>query len=353
MSASSSSSGGVTVEEFGRDSEGRVVRSFTLRGCGGRLEISVVEYGATLISVKHGGDEITLCPRKSLEELRRNACFFGATIGRVCNRIAGGEFKLGGKTYSLPANNGPNCLHGGSKGFDKKFWRGFDATVEKGCPAARFELMSPDGDMGFPGTVTASVTFALLSGEQEECSMQIEYRATTTATTPLALTNHAYWNLASNFSAQGVLGHRLKLAPELDAYLPVDKVQIPKGKPQEVNGTPFDFSDSRVIGERIDATNGGYDHCYVVRNAPLQEKRMRMLARVHDPSSGRVMVVRSDQPGLQLYTGNFIPEPQKQAALCLETQAWPDAANQRPEQVLLKPGDEWHSLTEHSFSFAQ
>jgi aldose 1-epimerase len=362
---------GVVKSVWGALADGRAVHAFTLTR--GALTATLVEYGATLVSLlapdgSGRAEEITLCHR-TLAALREGKpqCYYGATIGRVGNRIADGVFSVDGVDYRVPVNNGPNSLHGGDLGFDKRLWSGAevagDGSGSSATPAVKFSYVSPDGEMGYPGEVRVAVTFSLL-----DKGLRIQYEATTSKTTPVALTNHTYWNLSGNFRSPTILGHRLH-APNLAFYLPVNDVQIPVGGPAPVEGTPFDFTEWRVVGERLKACGGdagyeGYDHCYVVPQAKGNcgssgdgggdggDGGLAVVADVHDPSSGRTMRVMSDQPGCQLYTGNFIEgeSPHVQhAALCLETQAFPDAVHQQPEQVLLKPGEVLQTVTEHYF----
>ena len=372
--------GSVVKSVWGVLPDGRDVHAFTMTR--GALTATLVEYGATLVSflapdAAGRAEEITLCHR-TLEALREGEpqCYYGATIGRVGNRIAGGTFSVDGVDYSVPVNNGPNSLHGGSVGFDKRLWTGEQIVVaaaqnsgvtddggSTSTPAVKFSYVSPHGEMGYPGEVRAAVTFSLL-----DRGLRISYEATTSKTTPIALTNHTYWNLSGNLKSPTILGHSIH-APNLTSYMPVNDVQIPAGGPAPVEGTPFDFKERHLVGERLKACGGnigyeGYDHCYVVPQAKSGGgvdreatdggggDALTLVAEVHDPKSGRTMRVMTDQPGCQLYTGNFIegePPHVQYAALCLETQAFPDAVHQQPEQVLLKPGEVLRTVTEHYF----
>lgn len=344
----------VVKSVWGNLPDGRAVHAFKLTR--GSFVATFVEYGATLVSFMapdgHGTtEEITLC-HKDIDSLREGQpqCYYGATIGRVGNRIANGKFSIDGTEYSVPLNNGPNSLHGGTLGFDKQLWTGEDVTeAQQGSPSVKFSYISSDGEMGYPGEVCASVTFSLF-----ERGLRIVYEATTTKTTPISLTNHTYWNLSGNFSSPTILDHRV-CAPNLTSYLPVNSVQIPTGEMASVDGTPFDFREWHSVGQRLKACGGaigyeGYDHCYIVPQNPTHG--LVAVALVHDPISKRSMQVFTDQPGCQLYTGNYIegvvPHVQY-AALCLETQAFPDAVNQHPDQVLLKPESQYRSVTEHHF----
>ena len=332
---------------FGKLPDGRTVHSFTL-SCGS-IKATVVEYGATLISLQTPDtsgttEEITLCHR-TLPDLQTGLpqCYYGATIGRVGNRIADGTFSIGETKYQCPTNNGPNCLHGGDVGFDKRLWSG---EIVQGQAAVTFNLESPDGDQGFPGEIRAAVTYSLTS----ENTLRLDYRATTNKPTALALTNHTYWNLSGN-CREKVLEHKFTMPAS--QYLPIDETSIPTGI-ASVENTPFDFRTTHTLGERIEDIGGdpgGYDHCYVNIDAP-QSDGLKEVAYVECISSGRTMHVSSDQPGVQLYTGNYLDGKGahvKHGGFCLETQAFPDAINQWPVQVLLQPGEEWTSTTVHTF----
>ena len=348
-----------TKKVFGTLSDGRVVNAFTLSS--GLVTATFVEYGATLISFlapdRNGNaQEITVC-HATLEELQHGLpqCYYGATVGRVGNRIKNGQFKLPNDTtsYALPTNNGPNCLHGGNVGFDKRLWTG---EILDNQNSVKFSLVSQDGDQGFPGQVAASITYSLTEGK----TLRLEYEATSTKPTPLALTNHTYWNLSGN-SSQNILEHKLTMPAT--TYLPVDATSIPVGT-ATVENTPFDFRATHTLGERIadiGGDPGGYDHCYVNVNVDASsesgssgEARTTVMdvATVECTASGRTMHVASDQPGVQLYTGNYMDGEgahSKHGGLCLETQAFPDAINQWPDQVVLLPNQTWTSTTVHTF----
>jgi aldose 1-epimerase len=313
------------------------------------LVLKLTDYGAIVVAVevpdKNGhNDNITL-GFPTLQGYIEHNPYFGATVGRYGNRIAGASFSLDGKTYTLAANNGPNSLHGGIKGFDKVVW---DAEVIESDAGSgvRFHRLSPDGEEGFPGNLNVEVVYLLT----EDNGLRMEYKATTDQATPVNLTNHAYWNLKGAGNGL-VLDHVLMIAA--DSYLPVDENLIPTGEFKPVEGTPMDFRDPTLIGSRIDQVGMGYDHCYVLRN---QSGELALAARVRDPESGRVMEVRTTQPGIQLYTANFLDGtpasggfPQH-SALCLETQHYPDSPNQ-PDfpSTILRPGEEYHQLTVHRF----
>ncbi len=262
----------------------------------------------------------------------------GASIGRYANRIAGARFELDGRTWDLVANNGPNQLHGGPDGFDRHVWDLLDASGDPDGATAVLRYASPDGDEGFPGAVTATATFEL-----EGDLLRIAYVASTDAPTVVNMTNHGYWNLDG---APTVDGHRLVLAA--DRYLPVDDAGIPTADLTTVDGTPFDLRSWTELGPAIAAHPPGYDHCFEVRGVA---GTMRDAALLHAPASGRWMAVRTDQPGVQLYTGNGLGPPfRPHGSVSLETQRYPDTPN-RPAlgSAVLRPGEEYAAVTELRF----
>lgn len=283
--------------------------------------------------------------------------YFGCCCGRVANRIKEGKFSLDGQEYTLAVNNGPNALHGGLKGWDKKNWKIEDCDVAESGPFVRFGLLSPDGEEGYPGEVKASVTYALHDGQ-----LLITYTATTTKPTVLNVTNHSYFNLSGDFSKQ-VLDHQLSINAE--RFTVVDSVAIPTGELRPVEGTPFDFRTLRRIGDKIDENEEqvkfgkGYDHNFVLTPAS-DGADLQLCAVVEEPTTGRCMTVKTTEPGVQLYTGNFLdPASGKgrggvplghRTGFCLETQHFPDSPN-RPEfpSVVLKPGETFHSSTSYEF----
>ena len=281
--------------------------------------------------------------------------YLGAVVGRYANRIAGGAFSLGGQRYTLARNNGPNALHGGPQGFHKKVWA---ARVVSGPDGDTLELscVSPDGEEGYPGTLTARVVYSLTA----DGGLRLDYSATTDAPTVVNLTNHAYFNLAGEGSGE-VLGHEMQL--EADAFTPVDDTLIPTGELRPVAGTPFDFRTPVAIGARIDdphpqlQAGGGYDHNFVVNR---DDSKPSLAARVVEPTSGRVMEVLTTEPGVQFYSANFLDGRitgkggaayERRCAVCLETQHFPNSPNQ-PEfpSTILRPGDEYRSTTIYRFS---
>jgi aldose 1-epimerase len=278
--------------------------------------------------------------------------YFGATVGRVANRVAGGKFSLGGKDYTLAVNNGPNSLHGGTKGFDKVVWAAKPIERPDG-PAVEFSYTSRDGEEGYPGTLAVVVTYTLT----DDNALKIEYKATTDKPTPVNLTNHSYFNLAGPASGT-ILGHELMLAA--DKYTPGDATMIPTGEIAPVTGTPLDFTAMTPIGARISqipGEPGGYDHNFVIK---ADGKSPALAARVHEPKTGRVMEVFTTEPGVQLYTSNFLDGTlkgkggvvyKKNQAFCLETQHYPDSVHHANfPSTILEPGKTYTQTTIYKFS---
>lgn len=337
---------------YGKLSDGREAKLFTCKNKNG-LRLALTDYGAIVVSVETPDRQgqlanITL-GFPSLEGYEQRHPYFGATVGRFCNRIAKGQFELDGKTYQLATNNGPNSLHGGVQGFDKFIWKSTPITNDHEV-GVKFERVSPAGEEGYPGNLSVTATYTLTNDDE----LKIEFTASTDAATPVNLTNHNYWNLSGAGSGE-ILEHELMLAA--DHYLAVDATLIPTGQLVPVAGTPLDFTKPTAIGARIQQVGGdptGYDHCYVVR--PPQGT-LRLAAQVTDPASGRHMEIHTTQPGIQFYTGNFLDGSasgggfQKHGAFCLETQHYPDSPNQADfPSTILRPGQKFHQLTVHKFS---
>lgn len=318
----------------------------TLRNGRGAV-LRIAGWGATLVSLELAGEGervgIVLGPadvERDLPSFRAAA----ATVGRVANRIAGSRFELNGVAYDLPANDGRHHLHGGPRGFAHVPWT-FDAERSRAGQSASFRLVSADGDQGYPGRLEVSVTYTL----DEEDGLAIDYVAATDRATPINLTNHAYFNLAGRGD---VLGHELWM--DADRYLPIDREIIPTGEIRSVNGTPFDFRVPRLIGARIadlEPEPGGYDHCLVLR---AERDPLAACIRLTHRPSGRTLEVVTDQPGVQLYTGNHLRDLASTGGVrfprfggvCLETQHFPDSVHHPSfPSTILSPGETFRSRT--------
>lgn len=310
----------------------------------GVLTVQLLTLGAAIRSVsapdgdgRSGGVHLGLPDVADYADHARNP-HLGASIGRYANRIAGARFSLDGTEHELVSNNGPNQLHGGPEGFDRHVWELLDASGDQRGGTAVFRFFSPSGDQGFPGAVTATAAFDL-DGEL----LRIRYQATSDSPTVLNLTNHGYWNLDG---APTVDGHHLALAAS--RVLPVDDAGIPTGGLQAVDGTVFDMRSRIELGPAIAAHPPGFDQCFAVDGTV---GALRPAAVLDAPAAGRWMSVRTDQPGVQLYTGNGLGPPfRPHGAVSLETQLFPDTPN-RPGlgSAVLRPGEEYSSVTELRF----
>ncbi len=341
----------VTRAPFGTTPEGDSVELFTLTNANG-VELRAITYGGIITSLKVPDRDGTMgdvvLGYDSLAGYLRSSPYFGAIVGRYANRIAKGTFMLNGKTYHLAINNPPNALHGGLRGFDKVVWQA-EPFQNGGNAGVIFRHTSPDGDEGYPGTVTVQVSYTLTDSND----VVIEYRATTDQPTPINLSQHSYFNLAGSGS---VLDHELMIAA--DSFTPIDSTFIPTGAIAPVAGTPFDFRTPHPIGERISEDNeqlryaGGYDHNFVLNRA---DSGLRLAARLSDPASGRVLEVRTDQPGIQFYSGNFLDGTitgkggvvyTHRSGLALETQHFPDSPNHPGfPSTILETGQQFRSRT--------
>ena len=342
----------IDKQAYGKMPDGAVVDQYTL-ATGAGLTVKLITYGAMITAVetpdRHGTLSNITLHRDTLEDYLAGHPLFGCVVGRYANRIAGARFTIDGVEYRLAANSGSNHIHGGRTGFHKYVWKA-EPVQNEDLVGVKLSHTSPDGDEGYPGELAVTVTYSV-NGHQE---LKMDYTATTTKPTHVNLTNHAYWNLAGAGSGD-VLGHEVVL--NADKYLPPDQNLIPVGPPQGVQGTPLDFTSLRTIGQRIDQTSRGYDHCYVVKKQPGD--RLQWAVRVHDPTSGREMEVFTTQPGVQLYTANGLKMKDKSgklrygnhAGLCLETQHYPDSPN-RPDfpSTLLRPGETYRETTVYKFS---
>lgn len=337
--------------EFGELPDGQLITQYTLRNPNG-MSISVINYGATLTSVQVPNPDGTLQELTlgfdHLDEYLAHDFYFGATIGRVANRIANAHFNYQKKDYFLSKNkNFVHHLHGGEQGLDKVVWQA-EVTSEADQASVSFSYMSPDGDQGYAGNLEIKTTYTLTLANE----LKISFQAKTDQATPVDLTNHAYWNLAGAGNGT-VLDHILQIFS--DRYVVTDQDLLPTGQIAEVKGTPFDFREAHPIGERInqiDRDRGGYDLCYVL--IPITNHQPQYAAKIREPISGRTLEVFTTQPGLQFYTSNSLRNypissglrTQRYGAFCMETQNLPGAVNysQFPSPFLL-PGDKYQHET--------
>ena len=343
----------VTKKLFGQTPAGKRVDLFTLTNAQG-LSAKITNYGTIITELWVPDREgrlgnIVLGFDNLRQYLAGNPSYLGCTVGRVANRTARGRFQLDGKKYKLAVNNGPHHLHGGLRGFDKVVW---SAEIVKGREAAvAFTYLSRHGEEGYPGNLDVTVLMTLTNGDE----LRIGYTATTDRATPLNLTNHSYFNLAGGGN---VLGHELKVAAK--AYIPVDATSIPTGKQVSVAGTAFDFTKRKAIGldfARLTGKPIGYDHNFVLKGGG---QRLAACATVYDRTSGRVMEVRTTEPGVQVYTGNWLDGTQcghsgiyytQHSGLCLETQHFPDSLHHpRFPSIILRPGQTFTTTTTYKFS---
>jgi aldose 1-epimerase len=340
-------------ESFGQTPDGREAFIYTLTSSKG-LRARITNFGATLVSL-HVPDrdgnlvDVTL-GFDTLDAYVAPNAYFGCTVGRYANRIGHARFKLDGVEYRLPANHGAHHLHGGEQGFDKKLWDTVEAVAPEDAAWVKMTYVSPDGEEGYPGNLKCTVQYTLTNADE----LRIDYEAETDKKTVVNLTNHTYWNLAGQDSGK-ILGHELFLHAE--KFTLVDTDLIPTGMVASVLDMPLDFTRPRKIGDRMRQTGVGFDHNYVINNA---EGPMKPCARLKDPKSGRVMEVTTTEPGVQLYTGNFLDGSligkggrayEQFSGLCLETQHYPDSPN-KPDfpSTVLEPGATFTSTTVYKFS---
>ncbi len=337
---------------FGVISNGKKVSLFTVSN--GSMSFSATDYGCiiTSIELKSGAGKTAdvVLGYSTLDGYIKNPLFFGALVGRYANRISGASFSLDGTKYPLTVNDNGNCLHSGNPGWHKVVWKS-DVFKKQDEAGVVFTRMSPAGEQGFPGNCSVRVMYSLNSDNE----IIIRYSAVSDAATPVNLTNHTYFNLAGHDSGS-ILNHRMQLF--CDNYVPVSETAIPLGGTAPVEGTPFDFRTPKKIGDEIDMVPGGYDHNWVVNDAG--QDSLRPVASVYEPESRRSLVVKSTQPGVQFYAGNFVNgEPGKdgfiygkRSGFCLETQHFPDSPN-RPEfpDCILRPENRYVHKTIWKFDF--
>lgn len=350
---------GFSVVEWGT-LDGKPVHLWTLTNSNG-MRMKVSDYGTIITELwvpdAKGKPVDVVLGRPSLQAYVDRTQYFGCTAGRCANRIAQGKFSIDGAPHQVTCNNGPNSLHGGARGFDKRLWKG-KASLRDGEPEVTFTYESADGEEGYPGTCWAKVTYRLTDRNE----LAIDMQATAGAATVCNLAHHSYWNLGGQGSGT-ILDHELQVFA--DRYTPVDATLITTGEIVPVEGTPLDFRTAKPVGRdiaKLPASKddpGGYDHNLVVNGAPGS---MRPCAVVRSPKTGIVMAISSDQPGIQFYSGNFLDGiPGKEGAaygkndgLCLETQAFPDSINKQGKpgwpDVILRPGKTYRHSMVHAFS---
>ncbi|VAX39118.1 Aldose 1-epimerase, partial [hydrothermal vent metagenome] len=342
----------IQSEPFGETANGEEITQYLLSNSNG-VSVGLINLGATVTSVylpdNKGETKNVVLNWDDIAMYEKGASHFGSICGRYANRIAKGKFQLEGKEYQLAINNKPNHLHGGIKGFNRRLWMA-RKIQEEDVVGVEFNLVSSDGEEGYPGNLNVSVTYRL----NKKNELKIEYIATTDKTTVLNLTNHCYWNLAG--AASGTVLDQL-LTLHCDEYLEFDETKIPTGKKMNVAGTEMDFLSPRAIGERISQVKGkGYDHCYVMKDPNPQNPVIA--AKVEDPKSGRVMEIFTTEPGVQFYTpvgqinnSNKEKRYSKYAGFCLEAQHFPDSPNQPGfPSTVLRPGEVYRQVTIHRFS---
>lgn len=342
----------IEKRSFGKTADGGEASLYLLSSGGLRAGLS--DFGATLVfleaGVGGGGTLDLVLGLESAAAYEASDAYFGATAGRYANRIAKGRFSLDGKEFRLAVNNGPNHLHGGLRGFDKRFWKA-EGLEAGGSPAIRFERASPDGEEGYPGELSVSATYIL----EPEGALRVLFEARTSAATVVSLTQHAYFNLRGAGSGD-VLGHELEL--RASRYVPIDEDLIPRGGLAPVAGGPFDFRAPKPLGRDIEALGdsaGGYDHCFVIDR---EVEGLVEFAELREPATGRRMTAATTLPGVQLYTGNFLSGERgrrgqvyaRRGGVCLETELFPDSPN-RPAfpSPVLRPGQAWRHETLYRF----
>lgn len=348
----------VTKMSHGKTPDGQAVDLYTITN--GSMTAVVSTFGGTLTQLtvpdRDGKPGDVVLGFDSLDGYTGKHPYFGALVGRYANRIAKGKFSLGGKDYKLATNDGPNALHGGLKGFNKVVW----TARPIGDNALELSYTSPAGEEGYPGTLKATVTYTVAK-EGKADVLRLDYKATSDAPTPINLTNHSYFNLTAH-KGSDIQGHVFEL--ESDQYTPVDDTLIPTGELAPVKGTPFDFTKPTVLSENLKhltkgpQDKGGIDHNFVIRGGITAKPKKAVL--VTEPTSGRVMEMRTTEPGVQFYTGNFLDGTntgkggwvyEKHHGFCLEAQHYPDSPNQpKFPEAILEPGETYTQTTEYVFS---
>jgi aldose 1-epimerase len=356
---------GITVADFGTTADGVAVEEYTLTN-GNGMQVSILTYGGTLRQVmvpdRDGNFANVNLGFDNMADYEAMSPYFGCITGRYANRIALGQFSVDGEQYQLPINNDPNSLHGGDVGFDKVVWAAEEVESDEGL-AVQFTYMSPDGDQGYPGNLDVTVTYTLT----DENEILMDYMATTDAPTVVNLTNHAYWNLKGE--GMGTIDDHV-LMLDADSYTPVDSTLIPTGEIVPVADTPFDFTTPTAIGERNRSDHEqivigrGYDHNWVLNrehssDGAWDDDSWMMAARLSEPSTGRVLEVWTEEPGIQFYAGNFLDGTiygqadlafRQGDGLALETQIFPDSPNQDGfPNAVLQPGETYETRSAYKF----
>jgi aldose 1-epimerase len=351
--------GSIEKTTFGTMPDGSAVALYTLSN-GQDMSVGILTYGGVVQAItvpdRDGNLANVALGFASLDGYLSRSPFFGTITGRYANRIAKGQFTLDGTAYELVTNNGPNALHGGVSGFNRKLWAAAEIEAREGVGVA-LTYTSPDGEEGYPGTLAAKVTYTVTEANE----LKIEYEATTDKTTIVNLTNHTYFNLAGEGSGS-ILDHELML--NASAFTPVDETLIPTGEIAKVQGGPMDFTTPTRIGERIRdgdrqlVIGRGYDHNWVLDKP--EPGASSLAARLAEPTTGRVMEVRTTEPAIQFYTGNFLDGSlvgsggriyRQSDGLCLETQHFPDSPNHAEfPSTVLRPGEIFRSTTVYAFS---
>lgn len=345
----------IIVSDFGITKEGDQIRKYTLTNKKG-MKVEIINYGGIVISLtapdrKGNYEDVVLGFVNPEDYFNENSYFFGAIVGRFANRIAHGKFSLNGKIFNLNKNNGENHLHGGDNGFFTKVWT---AEIVPNSRTLKLLYISKDGEEGYPGELTTTVFYTLT----DQNALEIYYDATTNQPTIINLTHHSYFNLSGDFSKQ-IVDHELQI--NADQFIPINKSSIPENDFKNVAETPFDFRNFKAIGKDIDADNdqlqkaNGYDHCWV-----LNGNGMKSAGSLYHPETGRKLDVWTDQPGIQVYSGNFLDgkfetktggKNNPRTGICLETQHFPDSPNRNSfPSVELKPGEIYSTKTIYQFS---
>jgi len=344
----------ILKNKFGKMPDSRWVDDFTLINDNG-IQVKIINYGARVISVlapdSDGNFENIVLGYDNLDDYLNDEFYLGAIVGRYANRIADGKFTLDDKEFTLTVNNGKNHLHGGAAGFDKVLWEAVQVIDDDGV-GLKLSYISRDGEEGYPGRLNVDVVY-MLSDDNE---LVIKYKAKANRATPVNLTQHCYFNLMGNHQTD-ILDHQLRI--NADAYLPVDENNIPTGKMESVSATPFDFTELMQVGKRISAEhtqiiNGnGYDHNWVLNNS---NGKIDFQAELFEPQSGRLIQIKTTEPGLQFYSGNFLNREETnrkfgfRSGLCLETQHFPDSPNQQSfPSTILSPSEIYQSRTVYKF----